>query len=180
MMMLQADWTIADGELRVAYRLKNRHSVPAYAYTVPRMVPDLQLRPGSAYALVSESDLDLTLLLGSCDPPKDVSVPYRVQPLAVMVKPGKEFAGKVKLPIPVPEWGGYSNPDGPGDDVEPVDVYLLRFAVEYVLEGETYFLRPSVNGMWDVGGSPVRQLFVNHVPDRPVPVRRLPLIRPTT
>src|SRR5262249_10834808 len=133
------DWSITAGELRVAYRLTNKHPVAAYAYVLPRTAPDLQPRPGSAYALLSEGDAALLLSLGACVPPKGGSGPVRVQPLAVPVAPGR-------LPIPIAERGAYSNPDGPGEGARPVNVYLLRLVIEYVLEGETYFARRAGDG----------------------------------
>jgi hypothetical protein len=171
MMTLQAEWAVSDGELRVAYRLRNRHPVRAFAYTVPRTARRHQPRPGSAYALLSPGDLDLTLLLGTCDPPAGVAVPVRIQPLARAVPPGGELAGEVQLPVPVVEWGAYSDPDAPGEGREQVPTYRLLLVVEYVLEGETYFCRQTPGGdTWDVGGTPVRRVAATHVPDHPIPV----------
>src|SRR5262245_8252020 len=170
MIAIHTDWSITASELRVAYRLTNKHPVAAYAYVLTRTARDLQPRPGSAYALLSEGDVDLILFLGACVPPEGVSVPVRVQPLAVLIPPGREFAGEVRLPVPIPEWGAYSDPDGPGEDARPVNVYLLRLVIEYVLDGETYFARRAGDGYWDAGGSPVRRLSATHVPDTPLPV----------
>jgi hypothetical protein len=175
MMTVQADWQLADDQLRVAYRLTNRHPVPAYAYTVPRTARRLQPRPGSAYALLSGGGMDLTLLLGTCDPPDDLDVSVKIQPLAVLVPPRKEFAGEVRLPVPVVEWGAYSNPDDTGEGRERVTAYRLHLVIEYVLEGETYFCQQTPDGAaWDVGGTPVRRVAATHVPDHPVPVLKRP------
>jgi hypothetical protein len=167
---IHTDWSITASELRVAYRLTNKHPVAAYAYVLPRTAPEREPRPGSAYALLSNGDVDLTLLLGTCEPPAGLSVPVRIQPLAVRVPPGQQFASELWLPIPVPEWDAYSDPDGPGDKARPVNVYLLSLVIEYVLDGEAYFRHPAANGTWDVGGSPVRRVSVTHVPDHPLPV----------
>jgi hypothetical protein len=177
MMTLQTDWTLGEDRGRVAYRLKNLHPVPAYVYAIPRTAWRRRSWPRSAYALLSEGDVDLTLLLGSCPPPKGALLPAGVRPLAVAVAPGEELVGEVKLQNPIVEWGAYSLPRAIRKGRETVGVYLLRFVVEYVLEGETSFRHPAANGTWDVGGSPIRRVAAIHIPDQPVPVYKLPLSR---
>ena len=169
-MLLHTDWTFTTDHLRVAYRLTNNCAAPLYAYTIPRTAARLLPRPGCAYTLLTSDDTELTLLLGTCQPPERYSVPLRVQPLAVLVPPGKQYAGEVKVPIPLVEWNAYSSPDAQADTVRPVDVYLLQFVVEYVLEGETYFRQQNADGNWDVGGTVVRVASATHVPDNPVRV----------
>src|SRR5581483_1625972 len=122
MLTVHADWSITASELRVAYRLTNKHPVAAYVYVLPRTATEREPRPGSAYALLSDGDVDLTLLLGTCETPSEVAVPVRVQPLAVLIPPAREFAGEVRLSVPVPEWNAYSDPNGPGADARPVNV----------------------------------------------------------
>ncbi len=170
-MTLDCDWTVGDTELSVKYRLTNRHSVAAFAYTVPRTARRMAQYPGAAYARLSKDDTELTLLLGTCDPPEGVQVPVRVQPLAVLIPAGQTYAGEVRLPVPVPEWDAYHPPGDPAQAGRPVGVYLLHLVVEYVLERETYF-RQEVpgGGLWDAGGSPVRRVSAAFVPDLPLAV----------
>jgi hypothetical protein len=174
MMTLQAEWQVADDQLRVAYRLTNGHPAAAYVYAVPR-TSGLRPRPGTAYAPLAADDADLTLLLGASPLPERMRVAVKIQPLAVLVPPRKEFAGEVRLPVPVVEWGAYSNPDDTGEGRERVTAYRLHLVIEYVLEGETYFCQQTPDGaMWDVGGTPVRRVAATHVPDHPVPVLKRP------
>jgi hypothetical protein len=175
MMTLQADWQLADDQLRVAYRLTNGHPTAAYVYAVPR-TSELTPRPGTAYALLGADDADLTLLLGASPLPARTRVAVKIQPLALLVPPRKEYAGEVRLSVPVVEWGAYSNPDETGEGRERVTAYRLHLVVEYVLEGETYFRQQTPDGAaWDVGGTPVRRVSVIHVPDHPVPVLKRPV-----
>jgi hypothetical protein len=170
-MTLDCDWTFGDTELSVKYRLTNRHPTAAFAYTVPRTARRMEQYPGTAYAMLSDDDTALTLRLGTCDPPADISVPVRVQPLAVRIPVGQTHAGEVRLPVPVPEWDAYHPPDDPARAGRPVAVYLLHFVVEYVLERETYFRQPVPNAeLWDVGGTPVRKVKATTVPDHRIGV----------
>lgn len=174
MLVVNTDWSITASEIRVAYRFTNKHAAPVYVYTVPQTALR-EVLPGTAYAQLSRGDIDLTLLLGTSDPPAGVSVPVRVQPLAVFVPAGGDVAGEVRVPVPVPEWTAYTDPAGPGDAARAVDVYLIRFVVEYVLDGETYFAQQTPDGKWDVGGTPVRRLTASYVPEIPVRVLARPL-----
>src|SRR5262245_5321320 len=112
MLTLHADWSVSADEIRVSYRLTNRHSVCAYAYVLPRTAM-FGPRPGTAYAQLTPDLTELDLLLGTCEPPAGISVPVRIQPLARAIAPGGEFTGEIRLPVPVREWGAYTNPDDP-------------------------------------------------------------------
>jgi hypothetical protein len=168
---LDCDWTVGDTELSVKYRLTNRHPAAAFAYSVPRTARRLEQYPGAAYARLLNDDTELTLLLGTCAPPAEMQVPVCVQPLAVLIPPGRAHAGEVRLPVPVPEWDAYSPPDDPARAGRPVGVYVVHLVVEYVLERETYFSQETPDGgRWDVGGKPVRRVSATFVPDNRLPV----------
>jgi hypothetical protein len=164
--------TVTDAELAFTARVRNTGREPVYVYTVPNAVR-AGPRPGTAYALLAHDDTELQLTLLPSPLPAGVSVPYRVQPFATRVEPRAERPIEIRLPLPVVEWYGYSNPDHTGDGWDEVPAYLVHVTIGYVRQSEALFVQEvdEPDGVWDVGGEMTHHLSVRLVPDVRVPVR---------
>jgi hypothetical protein len=128
--------------LRVELTFTNagKRSLYAYACAASRALRPL---PQRAYTALRERDAALHLLLGVPPIPRGLRVYAKVVPFAVLLRPGQRHVGAVELPVPVPEWQPYADPQET-EDVEEVEARRLVLSTEYFGEGQ--LVRPA---QWD-------------------------------
>jgi hypothetical protein len=130
------------GELRIEYRCTNEGKRPLYLYAC---IADraAQSLPHRAYTALREADEALHLSLGVPPIPEGLQVYVKVVPFAVLLRPGQRHVDYLELPVPVPEWGPYADPEET-EDVETVEVRRVLLSTEYF--GEEQLVRPA---KWD-------------------------------
>ena len=127
-----------DGGLRLDYTFTNAGHSPLYVFT---RVADNRLRPRphQAYTAWRERPEALHLFLGVPPIPKGLHVYVKVVPFASYLPPGKSYSYYLELPLPVPEWQPYADPEQ-AEDVESVVTRSVLVSTEYFREDQ--LLRP--------------------------------------
>jgi hypothetical protein len=129
--------------LRIDCTFTNRADGPLYVFTCMASAW-LEPLPHRAYTAFREEDRALHVLLGVPPIPKDLDVHVKIVPFSSLVQPGKSVSEYFEMPIPVPEWQPYADPE---EAVEAETVSAAKIVVTAEYFGTTRLLREP---RWDV------------------------------
>ena len=130
------------GQLRIEFSCTNAGPRPLFVYAcaASRVVRPL---PHRAYTALRQPEAALHLSLGVPPIPKGLRVYVKVVPYAVLLRPGQRHADYLEVPVPVPEWQPYADPQETAD-VEPAEVRRVLLSTAYF--GEPQLVRAA---RWD-------------------------------
>src|SRR5262249_51462834 len=158
------------GELRIEYSCTNEGKRPLYVYACAAD-STVQPLPHRAYTALREADEALHLSLGVPPIPKGLHVYVKVVPFAVRLRPGQRHVDYLELPVPVPEWGPYADPQET-EDVETVQVRRMLLSTEAF--GEPQLVRPAkwdgAAGYFKAHGAPALRVAASLGLREPLPV----------
>jgi hypothetical protein len=160
------------GQLRIEYSYTNAGQRPLYVYACAASRA-LQPLPHRACTALREADAALHLSLGVPPIPKGLRVYAKVVPFAVRLRPGQRHVDYLEVPVPVPEWQPYADPEET-EDVETIEARRVVLSTEYF--GEPQLVRPakwdSAAGYFKAHGAPTRRAEATLELHAPLPVRK--------
>jgi hypothetical protein len=134
-MFTKPEITIAVHEERTADSLSlectftNQGDRPLYVFTCVAS-RGLKPLPHRAYAAFRDKDHALHLFLGVPPIPRGLRVYAKVVPFSSLLRPRKSVTERYDMPIPVPEWQPYTDPEET-EDVEIVEAKKIVLSTEY-------------------------------------------------
>jgi hypothetical protein len=167
---LTATATRAGGTLFVQTTFKNQGRLSAYVYT---RVRDRHLTPlpRRAYTAHATDAGALKLFLGVAPIPDGLCVFGRVEPWASFLRPGTGYTDFYEVPVPVPEWQPYAEPEG---ETDPVEVSRVIVETEWWVEPATLMVAPVTGapGFYTACGHPSERATTTIELPEPVTISR--------
>jgi hypothetical protein len=115
--------------LRIDCTFTNRADCPLYVFTC-MVSPGLKPLPHRACTAFREKDQALHVFLGVPPIPKGLRVYAKAVPLSSLLEPGKSVSEYFEMPVPVPEWQPYADPEQ-AEQVETVSARKIVVTAEY-------------------------------------------------
>jgi hypothetical protein len=172
MLELGATTTASKQELEVAYTVRNGGSQTAFLFALARDGRG-RCHPHAAYRSLTEACRALHLHLGECPVPAGVSLEAKVMPFAYRVEPGQVHSDRLRVTLPAREWDAYHGPEYAEDQCKTYQVQKLILTIEYVLEGDTFFVQKAASQEYfRTDGYPVARLRSECRLAEPIPVLR--------